>query len=92
MANIQNIQALVECIYDVVKEYLDNPEGYENAVLHVYLDKDDMIFRAEVDDNLRGSEDDGIYTIESLIRKGDEGPEVDIDRASDIANRWIFLD
>ena len=43
-------------------------------------------------DNLQGTEDDGIYVIESLIREGDDGPEVDIDRASDIANSWIFLD
>ena len=91
MANIQDIQALEERIYDAVQEYLDNPDGYENAVLHVYLD-DDMIHRAEIDDNLQGTEDDGIYAIESLIREGDDGPEVDVDRASDIANSWIFLD
>ena len=92
MASIQDIQALEERIYDAVQEYLDNPDGYENAVLHVYLDEDDMIHRAEIDDNLQGTEDDGIYAIESLIREGDDGPEVDIDRASDIANSWIFLD
>ena len=92
MASIQDIQALEERIYDAVQEYLDNPDGYENAVLRVYLDEDDMIHRAEIDDDLQGTEDDGIYAIESLIREGDDGPEVDIDRASDIANSWIFLD
>ena len=92
MASIQDIQALEERIYDAVQEYLDNPDGYENAVLRVYLDEDDMIHRAEIDDNLQGTEDDGIYAIESLIREGDDGLEVDIDRASDIANSWIFLD
>ena len=92
MASIQDIQALEERIYDAVQEYLDNPEGYDKAVLRVYLDEDDMIHRAEIDDNLQGTEDDGIYAIESLIREGDDGPEVDVDRASDIANSWIFLD
>ena len=92
MASIQDIQALEERIYDAVQEYLDNPDGYENAVLRVYLDEDDMIHRAEIDDNLQGTEDDGIYAIESLIREGDDGPEVDVDRANDIANSWIFLD
>ena len=92
MASIQDIQALEERIYDAVQEYLDNPDGYENAVLRVYLDEDDMIHHAEIDDNLHGTEDDGIYAIESLIREGDDGPEVDVDRASDIANSWIFLD
>ena len=92
MASIQDIQALEERIYDAVQEYLDNPDGYDKAVLRVYLDEDDMIHRAEIDDNLQGTEDDGIYAIESLICEGDDGPEVDIDRASDIANSWIFLD
>ena len=92
MASIQDIQALEERIYDAVQEYLDNPDGYDNAVLHVYLDEDDMVHRAEIDNNLQGTEDDGIYAIESLIREGDDGPEVDVDRASDIANSWIFLD
>ena len=36
MASIQDIQALEERIYDAVQEYLDNPDGYKNATLHVY--------------------------------------------------------
>ena len=92
MTSIQDIQALEEKIYDAVQEYLDNPDGYENAVLRVYLDEDDMIHRAEIDEDLQGTEGDGIYPIESLIREGDDGPEVDNDRASDIANSWVFLD
>ena len=92
MASIQDIQALEERIYDAVQEYLDNPDGYKNAVLRVYLDEDDMIHRAEIEDNLQGTEDNGIYPIETLIRKGDDGIEPDNDRASDIANSWIFLD
>ena len=41
---------------------------------------------------MTGSEDDGVYAIESVVREGDEGLEPDNDRASDIANSWIFLD
>lgn len=92
MASIQDIQALEVQIYDAVQEYLDNPAGYEHATLHVYLDRDEMQYRAEVEDNLPGNEDDGIYAIETLIREGDDGLEPDNDRASDIANSWIFLD
>ena len=51
-----------------------------------------MIYRAEVDDNLAGSEDDGVYAIAGVVRQGDEGLEPDVDRISDIANSWIFLD
>ena len=92
MASIQDIQALEEQIYDTVQEYIDNPDGYEHATLHVYLDRNEMEYRAEMDDNLQGTEDDGIYSIETLIREGDDGSEPDNDRASDIANSWIFLD
>ena len=92
MASIQDIQALEVQIYDAVQEYLDNPAGYEHAILHVYLDRDEMQYRAEMEDNLPGNEDDGVYAIETLIREGDDGHEPDNDRASDIANSWIFLD
>jgi hypothetical protein len=47
-----------------------------------------MEYQAEIEDNLNGTEDDGIYPIESLIYEG----EPDNDKASDIANSWIFLD
>ncbi len=91
MASYQDIQALEQKIYDAVEEYLNYPDGYDKPILHVYLD-DDMTYQAEIDE-LEGTKDDGIYAIDSLIRKGDDGqPEPDNDRASDIANSWIFLD
>lgn len=92
MASIQDIHALEAKIYDAVQEYIDNPNGYEHATLHVYLDRDEMEYQAEMEDNLQGSEDDGIYSVETLVREGDDGLEPDNDRASDIANSWIFLD
>ena len=92
MANWQDIRALEERIYDVVDEYLSNAEAYKNASLRVWLDEDDMLYRAEVDDNLPGTEDDGVYAIATVLRDGDDGKEPDIDRINDIANSWIFLD
>lgn len=92
MANWQDVRALEERIYDAVDEYLANSEAYQNAGLHVWLDNDRMEYCAEVDDDLVGSEDDGVYAIAGVLRKGDEGLEPDIDRISDIANSWIFLD
>lgn len=92
MASIQDIRALEERIYEAVEEYLDNTDGYDKPVLHVFLDNDRMEYRAEMDDGLTGGEDDGVYAAEGLVRDGDEGPEPDIDRISDIANSWIFLD
>ena len=92
MATIQDIRALELRIYEAVEEYLGAPDAYDNPVLHVYLDKDRMEYRAELDEEISGSEDDGVYPIEELVREGEDGPEVDNDRASDIANSWIFLD
>ena len=92
MASWQDIQALEEKIYDAVQEYLDNADAYQNAVLHVYLDEDDMLHKAEIEENLTPSEDDGVYTIKDVLRQGDEGWEPDVDRISDIANSWVFLD
>ena len=92
MASWQDIRAFEERIYDAVQEYINNFEAYKNAVLHVYLDQDTMTYQAEIDENLSGTEDDGIYTIVSVVRNGDEGKEPDIDRISDIANSWLFLD
>ena len=92
MATIQDIQALELRIYEAVEEYLDSPDAYSNPVLHVYLDKDQLEYRAEIAENLIGSEDDGVYVIESIVREGEEGLEPDNDRASDIANSWVFLD
>lgn len=91
MANWQDIKVLEECIYDAVQEYLDNSEAYNNAVLHVFLDYDEMTHKAEIEENIEINEDNGIYSIDSLIRICNDGREPDIDRISDIANSWIFL-
>ena len=92
MANWQDIRALEERIYDAVLEYLGNADAYQNATLHVYLDQDNMLHKAEIDDNLTGTEDDGVYPIATLLRQSENGVEPDVDRISDIANSWIFLD
>ena len=46
MATIQDIRALELRIYEAVEEYLSAPDAYDNPVLHVYLDKDEMEYRA----------------------------------------------
>lgn len=75
-----------------MEDYLGAPDAYDNPVLRVYLDKDRMEYRAEVDDEKPVDEDNGYYDISGLVRDGDKGPEPDNDRASEIANNWIFLD
>ena len=36
MASWQDIRELEERIYEEVEEYMNNPEAYNDAVLHVY--------------------------------------------------------
>ena len=92
MANWQDRKALEERIYEAVQEYLDNADAYTKPVLRVYLYQDDMLHKAEVEDNLSGNADDGIYPMTELVRSDDNGePEPDVDKISDIANSWIFL-
>ena len=92
MATIQDIRAFELRICEAVEEYLGAPDAYDHPVLYVYLDKDRMEYRAEIVEKISGSEDDGVYAVESVVREGEEGLEADIDRASEIANSWIFLD
>ena len=79
MANWQDIKALEERIYEAVEEFLNNQEAYAMPVLYVYLDRDDMTYKAAAEDGLQGTDDDGKQ-------------EPDIDKISDVANSWIFLD
>lgn len=93
MAKWQDIRALEEHIYEQVEEFLNNQEAYATPKLQVYLDQDNMTYKAAAEDGLQGSEDEGIYPMSELVRIGDDGkPEPDIDKISDVANSWIFLD
>lgn len=93
MSKIQDIRAFANRIDEAVNEYLAYPESYENPVLHVYLDRDEMEYKAEIAENLQGTEDDGVYPIASVIRKDEDGQdESDCDRIDEIANSWVFLD
>ena len=55
MANWQDIRALEERIYEQVEEFLNNQEAYAMPVLNVYLDHDDMTYKAAAEDGLRGT-------------------------------------
>ena len=93
MADWQDIRALEERIYEQVEEFLNNQEAYAMPVLNLYLEHDDMSYKAAAEDGLQGTEDEGIYPMSELIRMGDnDKPEPDIDKISDVANSWIFLD
>lgn len=92
MARIQDIRAFEERIADAVNEYLEYPESYEQPILHVYLDRDEMEYQAEIAENLQGTEDDGVYQLAALIREENGEKEPDRDTISRVANDWIFLE
>ena len=93
MASWRDIRELEERIYEEVEEYINNPEAYNDAVLHIYLYEDSMVHCAEIDNADKYRIEDEVYPVDTLIRLDDNGEqEVDVDAVSDIANSWIFLD
>ena len=63
MATIQDIRALELNICEAVEEYLDTPDAYSNPKLHVYLDKDRMEYRAELDEEIAAAENAEEYKV-----------------------------
>ena len=92
MASIQDINALKEHIYDTVQEYLQDADSYEKPTLHIFLDDNDMIHKAEIVNNHPVNNDEGYYLVTDYIRMQDNEQEPDIDEIDDLANSWIFLD
>lgn len=94
MASWQDIRELEVRIYEVVDEYIHNAEAYQNPVLIVSQCDDREQYAVEVDDMAEGANsDDGTYPMSELVRTDDTGLlEPDVDKISDIANSWLFLD
>ncbi len=94
MASIQDIHALEERINDAVQEYLDNPKAYTNPRIRVWLNEDEMEYRAEcIDEDIDVNEDEGIYDIMRFIHVSlPYREEIDNDAVSEVANSWVFLD
>ena len=92
MSTIQDIRAFEERIYDVVQDYV-NGNYNEDDVMAIGTRCGKITLKADAKENIKVGKTTELYTLKELVRTGDDGkPEVDNDKVSDIANKWLFLD
>lgn len=92
MSTIQDIRAFEERIYDVVQDYV-NCNYNEDDVMAIGIHCGKITLKADAKENIKVGKTTELYPLKELVRTGDDGkPEVDNDKVSDIANKWLFLD
>lgn len=92
MSSIQEIRQLEDEIYDIVNDYLRNNYCDEDTLVVTQKGEDVELAVAKHDEIQTGNSCES-YSLRDLIRQSEEGgKEPDIDRISDIANEWLFLD
>ena len=92
MSTIQDIRALEVSINDIVTDYI-NGMYLEDDVLAISRRAGKLELTADKRESIKVGKDTEIYPLNDLVRTGDDGQlEEDIDKISEIANSWIFLD
>jgi len=92
MSTIQDIRAFEERIYDVVQDYV-NGNYNEDDVMAIGIHCGKITLKADAKENIKVGKTTELYPLKEFVRTGDDGkPEVDNDKVSDIANKWLFLD
>lgn len=92
MSSIQEIHELEQRIYDVVQDYVDGNYN-DGDVLAIGRRCGKIALKADAKEAIKVGKTTELYTLKELVRAGDDGePEPDIDKISDIANSWLFLD
>ena len=79
-------------INDIVTDYI-NGMDLEDDVLAIDRHAGKLELTADKRESIKVGKETEIYPLKDLVRTGDDGqPEEDIDKISEIANNWIFLD
>ena len=92
MANIQDIHAFEEKIYDIVQDYIDANYDVDD-VLAIGMRCGKINMKADAKEIIKIGKTTEIYPLKDLVRLDDEGQkEPDVDKINDIANSWVFLD
>ncbi len=92
MSTIQDIRALEVSINDIVTDYI-NGMYLEDDVLAISRRAGKLELTADKRESIKAGKETEIYPLKDLVRTGDDGQqEEDIDKISEIANNWIFLD
>ena len=92
MSNIQDILALEQHIYDIVQDYVDGNHN-EKDVLGISHRHGEIILEADSQETIVTGKSTEIHPLKALLRIGEDGRiEPDIDKISDLANTWLFLE
>lgn len=91
MSSIQDIRALEERIYDYVEGYLGGDYN-EDDVLAISTRCGKVSLKADAKDKIKIGKTTEIYPFSILVRPGDNNTqEPDVDKISEIANSWMFI-
>lgn len=91
MSSIQDIRALEERIYDYVEDYLGGDYN-EDDVLAISTRCGKVSLKADAKDKIKIGKTTEIYPFSILVRPGDNNTqEPDVDKISEIANSWMFI-
>lgn len=92
MSSIQEIHALEEKIFDIVKQYVDGLYN-EDGVLAVGRRCGKITLKADAQEAIKVGKTTELHPLKELVRSDAEGKiEPDFDKISAIANSWLFLD
>ena len=92
MSNIQDIHALEQHIYDIVQDYVDGNNNEED-VLAISRCHGEITLEAGSPVTIVTDKTTEIHPLKALLRTSDDGKtEPDIDKISDLANTWLFLE
>lgn len=92
MSSIQEIRALEQRIYDIVDGYVSGDYN-EDDVLAIGRRCGKITLKGDARENIKIGKTTEVYDLKALLRTGDDGNmEPDIDKISEIANKWLFLD
>lgn len=92
MSNIQDTHAFAERIYDIVQDYV-NGSYNENDILTIGKRCGKITMKADAKEAIKVGKNTEIHTLKDLVRADENGdPEPDIDKISNIANSWLFIE
>lgn len=94
MATIQQIQALEERITEVVQEYIDSADCYENPWLQIKRQNGELTMDIIQNGSKIDTCDLETYPMADLVCTEQDGTpsEPNYDEINEVANSWIFLD
>ena len=92
MSNIQEIREFEQRIYDIVQDYVDGNYDKDD-VLAIGRRCGKITLNADAKAAIKMGKTTEIHTLKDLVRADENGdPEPDIDKISNIANSWLFIE